>query len=63
MNSAKDPVAGCKQAMRQWQESSGHYENIMADDVEVIGNSYAMCGDEIYYTQLFGKAKGSNGGY
>jgi uncharacterized protein YkwD len=61
MNSAKDAASGCRQAMQQWKESSGHYENIMADDVKVLGASYAVCGDGIYYTQVFGSVKG--GGY
>jgi uncharacterized protein YkwD len=61
MNSNKDPVAGCQQAMKQWEESSGHYENIMADDVDLLGASYVECNGSMYFTQLFGKAKGKSG--
>jgi uncharacterized protein YkwD len=58
MNMAKDVAGGCKQAMEQWRKSNGHYKNIMADDVTVLGASYAACNGKYYYTQLFGKNKG-----
>jgi uncharacterized protein YkwD len=61
MNSNKDAAASCRQAMQQWKDSSGHYENIMADDVTVLGASYASCNGQFYHTQVFGKPKGSNG--
>jgi uncharacterized protein YkwD len=54
MNMGKDPVDGCQKAMKQWEESSGHYENIMADDVDRLGASYAECNGEMYFTQMFG---------
>jgi uncharacterized protein YkwD len=44
--------------MDQWKNSPGHMENIVANDIEVLGASYAACNGRYYYTQLFGSKSG-----
>lgn len=42
-------------ALQQWEDSPGHFENLIYPTVEVVGYGYHVCGERVYWTGLYSK--------